>query len=55
MNFKYTSFELVYNRNPTLSNLFSEEGILPIYDYDNFVNESKYMLQLAHKVAYMVL
>lgn len=51
LNFKYTPFELIYNRNPIGLDDLNSEKISPIYDYDNYVKEAKFLLQTAHAEA----
>lgn len=50
-NFKYSPFELVFNKKPTLIDLLSNNQIEPIYNIDNFALEAKYRLQKAHQQA----
>jgi hypothetical protein len=49
----YSPFELVYGKLCVLpSNLINENGkIDPIYNYNNYMHELKYRLQIAHKEA----
>lgn len=49
-NNKFSPYQLVYNREPNVpSELINE--VSPIYNFDNYVHEARYRLQIAHKEA----
>lgn len=54
-NCKFTPYDLVFGKNPKKLHTLSNQIIDPIYNFDNYVLELKYKLQLAHKTANMLL
>lgn len=47
---KYSLYQLVFNKDPNVPEDLVRE-ISPIYNVDNFANEAKYRLQVAHEEA----
>lgn len=52
---KYTPFELVFSKKALIPDYLDNSEIDPIYNYDNFVKETKYRLHTAHKYAQKLL
>lgn len=48
LNLKYSPYELIFSKYPTLFDITSTGQIDPVYNIDNFAKEAKFRLQLAH-------
>lgn len=51
---KFSPYQLVFNRNPNLPDDLTRE-VSPIYNFENYVNEARYRLQIAHNEAHKLL
>lgn len=49
--FKYTPFELVYAKNPTIPTFLLNNKVDPLYNFDSYAIEVKYHLQNMHRLA----
>lgn len=48
---KYSPYELIFGKNPREFHELLKNGIEPIYNIDNYINELKFKLQIAHNQA----
>lgn len=51
LDLKFTPYELVFGKKPTIINEIAKETIDPIYNIENYALEAKFRMQNAHKEA----